>query len=168
MNQLNFQINSSNIDTNDAKFIKRLEQLDLRPILFKLVKDPDSGIPWSEHEAIAVELEYRQYLFLCWKYGQTPQLAVAPNKRVDMFWHQHILDTEKYQKDCELLFAKPFQVFICKCLHHILKPLGIQVYAGYMQHFPYLGLRGQKDDEVLKQAFETGKKLLNLHFSSTK
>lgn len=166
MSELIFSIKPSNIETSDAQFIKRLEQLDLKPIIFKLVKDPDSGIPWSEHKARLVEIEYRQYLFLFGKYGRNPQLAVAPNKRVDMFWHQHILDTEKYQQDCELLFAKPFQALICKWLRHILKPLGIQVYAGYMQHFPYLGLRGQKDSEVLKQAFETGKQLLDLHFPS--
>jgi hypothetical protein len=164
MRETIFEINPVNIDAKDAQFLQRLEKLDLRPIVFKLVKDPDSGIPWTERQAKSVEIEYKQYLFLYWKYGQNPQIAVAPNKRVDMFWHQHILDTEKYKKDCEWLFSKPYQSLVCRWLRYILKPLGIELCAGYMQHFPYLGLRGEKDVEVLQQAFDKGKELLSLHF----
>ncbi|NJK34269.1 MAG: hypothetical protein HC919_04560 [Oscillatoriales cyanobacterium SM2_2_1] len=83
------------ISESDVGFLNRLEKLDLRPIVFKLVKDPDSGIPWIEKDARLVEIEYRQFLFLYWKYGRESQSTIAPSKRVDMFWHQHILDTEK-------------------------------------------------------------------------
>lgn len=40
---------------------------------------------------------YRRFLYLCVKY---PDTAFAPTPEVDEVWHDHILHTEKYMRDC--------------------------------------------------------------------
>lgn len=147
----------------DEIFSKRLKVLDLEPIIFKLVKDPDSGIPWSVEKADETAILYKQFLFLFWKYRNSGK-TIAPSKTVDQFWHQHQLDTEKYRADCELLFASKWQKIIAYLLRYLFKPFGITISAEYMEHFPYLGMRGESDQKALQQAFEEGKKLLSLHF----
>jgi hypothetical protein len=148
---------------SDETFFKKLEILDLEPIIFKLVKDPDSGLPWSVEKADETAILYKQYLFLCWKYRNSSK-TIAPNKTVDQFWHQHQLDTQKYRMDCELLFAPWWQILIAHLLQFLFLPLGLTISAGYMEHFPYLGMRGEDDEIALEKAFEEGKKLLALHF----
>ena len=60
-----------------------------------------------------------------------------------MFWHTHILDTQKYMLDCENLFGR------------------------YIHHFPYFGMRGEKDRNQLKKSFYETEELFLLHFSES-
>ena len=91
-------------------------------------------------------------------------MIVAPSQLVDKVWHQHKLDSMKYREDCEMLFANPVQKLCCKFLRLLFKPLGITIHAGFMEHFPYFGLRGEQDAQNLQQAFDLGKQLLAKHF----
>jgi hypothetical protein len=75
--------------------------LDLAPIKMKLMH-LESGEGWSALRAEAVEAEYRRFLFLMKKY---PDAEASPTVDVDTFWHYHILDTQKYARDCEALFG---------------------------------------------------------------
>lgn len=106
----------------------KIDALDLEPIKFKLVKEEN----WTIEQADQVEKEYKGYLHLCKNY---PHLSVVPTEMIDEFWHTHILDTQKYMEDCEVVFGK------------------------YLHHFPYVGLRGQQDENNLKDSFEITKAL---------
>ncbi|TFW13473.1 glycine-rich domain-containing protein-like, partial [Massilia arenosa] len=94
--------------------------LDLDPIKVKLMH-PQSGEGWSLQKANAVEVEYRRFLYLMKKF---PEERTAPLFDVDTFWHYHILDTLKYAADCEAVFGY------------------------FLHHFPYIGLRGEEDEQA--------------------
>lgn len=100
------------------------EALDLSPIKTKLMHK-QSGEGWTEARANAVEAEYRRFLFIMKKY---PDDIAAPNVDVDTFWHYHILDTQKYARDCHALFGF------------------------FLHHYPYLGMGDAADQQALEQA----------------
>ena len=108
-----------------------IEQLDLDPIKVKLMHD-ESGEGWSLEHANAVEKEYRRFLYLMKKY---PEEQAAPLMDVDTFWHYHILDTLKYAVDCD------------------------KVFGYFLHHFPYVGLRGEADEEAHHQMGERMREL---------
>lgn len=84
-----------NHDTIIAKAIIAGFNLDFIP-----AKMQKSG--WSKKVSqIAVE-EYKEFLLLCYL---KPEGAMVPSKRVDAVWHEHILDTQAYVKDCDELFG---------------------------------------------------------------
>ena len=111
-----------------------IAQLDLDPIKVKLMHK-ESGEGWSLEQANAIEFEYRRFLILMKKY---PTEQTAPLFDVDIFWHYHILDTQKYAIDCDTVFGY------------------------FLHHFPYIGLRGEDDEAAhirvgqrMKQLYET-------------
>ena len=76
-----------------------LNELEFTHIVDKVGKE--NG--WSEKEAITAQTEY--YKMLClFKHYDGP--VVPLTDAVDKIWHQHIIDTYKYSKDCEKLFGK--------------------------------------------------------------
>lgn len=97
-----------------------IAQLDLDPIKVKLMHK-ESGEGWSLAYATMIEGEYRR--FLCLK-KLFPEEPLAPLFDVDIFWHYHILDTMQYAADCDAVFGH------------------------FLHHFPYLGLRGEDDEEA--------------------
>ena len=110
----------------DKSFLKeKVQTLDLDPIVVKLM-DEDDGKGWSRQQAEAAVGEYRKFLFLVGISMQDPNAEpVVPWGGVDEVWHTHILDTEKYQNDCEALFGR------------------------FLHHFPYYGMRGKEDRQNL-------------------
>lgn len=102
-----------------------LNNLDLEPIMVK-VMDKEEGLGWSLEFTQRVAIEYRKYLVLC---KENPDLPVVPSSYVDDFWHFHILDTQKYQEDCD------------------------QHFGYFLHHFPYFGMRGTEDEKNLKAAW---------------
>ncbi|SCX25204.1 hypothetical protein SAMN05216379_12625 [Nitrosomonas eutropha] len=115
---------------------KSLTDLDLEPIMVK-VMDKEEGLGWSLDFTRRVASEYEKYLILC---KENPDVAVIPSSSVDDFWHFHILDTQKYQEDC-------------------------QNYFGYfLHHFPYFGMRGKEDEENLKAAWGDSRVLYEARF----
>lgn len=103
---------------------KLIDELDLGPIKFKLM-DSEEGDGWAREKVEAVERQYKRFLFLTAVTGR----AIIPTKEIDSFWHQHILDTEKYAGDCQKTFGF------------------------FLHHFPYIGLRGEEDRELLERLF---------------
>ena len=99
--------------------------LDLGSIKFSLTQRED-GPNWSLSKAETLEVWYRRFLYLSSIYNDK---VIVPSKDIDMFWHTHILDTQKYMLDCENLFGR------------------------YIHHFPYFGMRGEKDRRHLEKAF---------------
>jgi hypothetical protein len=116
----------------------KVMELDLGPIMFKLASKED-GAGWSVEKVLRVEGEYRKFLILC---AEMPGEPIVPSKEVDEMWHAHILDTGKYATDCD------------------------NVFGYFLHHFPYLGLRGDKDASTLLAAAERTKTLHHNRFGS--
>ena len=60
-------------------------------------------LSWNKKMVERAEKEYREFLLLN---RDAPKLGIVPwSDDLDTFWHQHILDTEKYAKDCDAIFG---------------------------------------------------------------
>lgn len=81
----------------------RFATFDLSIVSWKLSLPKGDGEGWGIKKIQRVERLYRQWLFLYWKY---PHLSNVPSKEVDIFFHNHILFTKKYVRDCEYLFGR--------------------------------------------------------------
>jgi hypothetical protein len=103
-----------------------IDTLDLEMIKLKLM-DPEEGEGWSREYVDQVSEEYRKFLALTRAY---PDFAIVPSGPVDAFWHNHILDTQKYGPDCE------------------------QVFGFFLHHFPYFGMRGDEDVANLNASWD--------------
>jgi hypothetical protein len=122
-----------------AESFQAIADLDLEPIKVKLMHEA-SGEGWSLQKANAVEFEYRRFLYLMKTF---PHEQTAPLVDVDTFWHYHILDTMKYAADCEAVFGY------------------------FLHHFPYIGLRGEEDEEVHHRVGDRMKELYEATFGES-
>jgi hypothetical protein len=88
---------------NCDEIIKHLIQsIDLEPVIERMVKIHK----WPRSHAIEAAAQYRRFLFLNKKYGNTYPLP--PSRDIDEFWHNHILHTYQYQKDSQKIFNEFF------------------------------------------------------------
>jgi hypothetical protein len=126
------------INTIEAKsiFMDDINAMDFKMIKLKL-QDKEEGQGWTIKQCNEAEKEYKRFLALKRTY---PDKDIVPHKVLDHFWHQHILDTEKYAEDCELVFGR------------------------FLHHFPYFGMNGDQDAQNLTDAFEETKVLYKMHF----
>lgn len=107
-----------------------IDTIDFSMIIKKMVEHQG----WLQKEAETVCRLYQNFLFLNKKYGGVyPELP--PSEDIDEFWHNHILDTKNYRKDCEIIFG------------------------AYFDHYPYFGIDGHTTSANLESAFETVQKL---------
>lgn len=113
--------------------------LNLEPVKFSLM-EREEGPGWSFEKVQSLETWYRRFLYLVYLY---PEKTIVPTKDIDTFWHTHILDTQKYTADCKCLFGH------------------------YFHHFPYFGMRGEKDRQNLKTAFQNSNDLYFKHFGES-
>lgn len=128
------------MQTNKTENIETIVAgIDLSPIKVKLM-DPESGEGWSREYADHVELWYRRFLVLTFKY---PKKAIVVNEAIDTFWHHHILDTRKYAEDCNLMFGH------------------------FLHHFPYFGMRGEADTKNLQECFSETLNLIESEFGES-
>lgn len=88
----------TDIDLLDAK--NYINSIDFTGVIDRMVKRKG----WLRKDANLACRLYRNYLFLMKKYGQ--EYVLPPSQDIDDFWHNHILDTEKYQTDCQAIFGK--------------------------------------------------------------
>jgi uncharacterized membrane protein YgcG len=80
---------------------RHISHLDLSSVGSKLVEK----LGWSPAQAEQIELEYRRFLYALTR--KRPEDFISPpTPEVDEFWHQHILDTRKYRKDCKTVFGQ--------------------------------------------------------------
>ena len=75
-----------------------INSIDFSNIIRKMVQHQG----WRQKDAIAVSQMYRHFLCLHKKYGG--QHTLPPSEEIDAFWHNHILDTQQYRKDCQAIF----------------------------------------------------------------
>lgn len=78
--------------------LERVAELDFRHLKQRLCAGVGGAPGWPRHVINEVEVEYRRFLALVATY---PEAELAPSPVIDMFWHQHILDTRRYGADCE-------------------------------------------------------------------
>ncbi len=93
---------------------------------------------WKSDKVMAIESLYKEWLVLHKVYG--PDMAMAPSKELDEYWHYHILDTKKYMEDCNMVFGY------------------------YLHHYPYFGLTQKETQADLEQGFALTQKLFQKHF----
>lgn len=122
---------------NEKGIMPEIAGINLEMIKMK-VQHPEEGNNWTPEFADEMEVEYKRFLHLNKKY---PKAGIVPTDDIDEMWHFHILDTRAYVKDSETVFG------------------------GYFHHFPYFGLRGEQDEQNLKNAFEETKELYFSEFS---
>lgn len=110
--------------------------LNLEMIKLKL-REKEEGEGWSREQCDTTEIEYKRFLALKRIFKDKD---IVPHSAIDKFWHQHILDTEKYFNDCENIFGY------------------------FLHHYPYFGMNGKEDAQNLNNAFEETKVLYKVHF----
>lgn len=116
--------------------LRAFDALDLSNLELKLA-NRDLGKKLSADEIHQCRREYRAFIALSVAY--TGEILV-PSQRADEFWHAHILDTRAYQRDSESLFGF------------------------FFHHFPYLGMRGPDDENLLHQQHSRTAHLVRTHF----
>lgn len=110
---------------------EQIDAIDLSMVKLKLM-DEEEGQGWSKEHVDHVEKRYRRYLMML---RLSPFGDAVPTRDIDLFWHQHILDTRAYANDCERVFGE------------------------FIHHFPYFGMRGEEDAANLNSSFEATKEL---------
>jgi len=79
---------------------------------------------WSQTDAEETVRRYKNFLILLYKY---PDHLVAPAPDIDEAWHNHILFTQEYTRDCHAIFG------------------------GYLHHTPSQNL-GAEEKRVMEEA----------------
>jgi len=138
---VNKEIHSMKAVQVETAFIKhesfplKIEKLNFDKLKWKLTKSVEAS--WTEELCNLAEVEYKKFLSLKLIY---PKISFVPNKLVDKFWHEHILDTASYMKDCQ------------------------SVFGFFLHHYPYFGIYGAEDQNNLQDAFEQSVKFYEKHF----
>jgi hypothetical protein len=109
--------------------LEHLKSIDLSMVKKKLM-DEVEGQGWNQDYVDNVEKRYLRYL--CMIYLDQERTFV-PTKDIDLFWHQHIIDTRAYARDCQ------------------------RVFGHFIHHSPYFGMRGEEDANDLLLCFENTK-----------
>lgn len=117
-------------------FPEKLESLDLAQIAQKLMH-PIHGKGWTRQQVERAIANYKRFLYLLYLY---PNSALVPTQEIDEVWHQHILDTRKYDQDCQWLFGY------------------------FVHHYPYFGMGSDAEQDVLETAFAHTQFLFAKHF----
>jgi hypothetical protein len=120
-----------------GKFVKKLNLVDFGSTAFKLMK-PNEGEGWTLAQTTEAIEEYRRFLLLHYLY---PDRRLVPSRIVDIVWHHHVLDTEKYQKDC------------------------LEVFGYFLHHYPFFGTSDGEARQASEAAFADTCQLLERHFS---
>jgi hypothetical protein len=82
-------------------FHAKLKALDLESITKRLLH-PENSLGWDNKQVSRAIYRYKIFLYLIYLY---PNHAIIPTREIDIVWHYHILDTQKYASDCEFLFG---------------------------------------------------------------
>ena len=112
-----------------------VKSLNFEKLKWKLSKSSEAS--WDADLCEFAESEYRKFLTLKKLH---PKVSLVPSKLVDKFWHEHILDTLSYEKDCSKVFNR------------------------FIHHYPYFGIHDDKDQANLQTSFDETIKLYEMQF----
>ena len=60
---------------------------------------------WDYYSVNQAVSRYKKYLFILVKYREQYE-GIPPTFEIDEIWHNHILETHRYIKDCEVLYGE--------------------------------------------------------------
>lgn len=83
----------------NTKQLAALPNLDLSRVVPKVYKNNPT---WDDERVAAAQKAYLEFLQLCKTY---PDRKISAPADVDEFWHEHMLDSVNYHKDCENYFG---------------------------------------------------------------
>ncbi|UNU72537.1 glycine-rich domain-containing protein-like [Moraxella nasovis] len=126
------------IDASIQDYIECLDFYWIKKKLLSLSADGDSK-NWTLEGVEDAIRQYKNFMILMKIYDGTSE-KIVPSVEVDVIWHNHILDTKAYFKDCEVIYGR------------------------YMHHFPYFGIRSKEDYQDLNQSFDRTQELYFQHF----
>lgn len=112
-----------------------IDSIDFSMVIDRMVKKNK----WKREEVLKACELYRHFLFLQKKYGNE-FAELPPSEDIDEFWHNHVLDTKKYMRDCDHIFGH------------------------YLHHYPYLGMDGKTNDADAARFFEKTQELHHQEF----
>ncbi|KKW21071.1 MAG: hypothetical protein UY71_C0004G0013 [Parcubacteria group bacterium GW2011_GWB1_52_7] len=69
--------------------------------VFEQLRQRDSRT-WTAERCREAKKEYQRFLALCKVCSKTP---IVPSQLLDEVWHQHVLNTKRYLRDCEVYFG---------------------------------------------------------------
>lgn len=118
------------IVSRDSRLPETIQNLNLGPIIWKLTDEESESsgeVDWTVKQTLRVSEEYRKFLCLSL---EGDGRVTSPSMNIDIIWHHHVLDTAKYYDDMHKIFG------------HML------------HHFPYLGVRGSEDRQILLDGYE--------------
>ena len=119
------------ITSTSEEIAPSVAELDLERIAWKVSNDPYKP-RMSEEEVSRALHQYRRFLSLKVRH---PGANLVPTDDIDMIWHAHILDTERYASDCQRLFGS------------------------FLHHEPYFGELGGDTQEGMGDMFEETSRL---------
>lgn len=102
-------------------FVQRVRSIEIRSIVNQLQHSPIS-MHWTTAQTRKTITQYFAFLYLVDHY---PNLTLVPTREVDHVWHCHLLDTEKYASDCQILFGT------------------------FVHHFPFFGIHDEVDENQM-------------------
>src|SRR5262249_16474281 len=94
----------NNSEATMASVFEEVKKFGKKINIDKVVKSAAENYGWDSDRASYAKEWYMKYLYLCYKYPD--RYIAAISKDADSLWHQHIIDTQKYRSDCDLLFDK--------------------------------------------------------------
>ncbi len=103
---------------------RAVQQLDLTQCMGRLMSP--RGLNWDKAKAEVAEFQYRRFLMMAVAH---PDQKLVPSMLIDEVWHQHVLDTAQYMRDCDRIFGR------------------------YFHHDPYFGSRST-DQTLLARTFD--------------
>src|SRR5687768_13476968 len=98
------------VATETRTLPESIANLDLSLLGRKLLDDDASEAQrrngdrlWNEERVERALVEYKQFLALMHWY---PEAFLVPSEDIDEVWHVHVLNTSRYQADCETIFGR--------------------------------------------------------------
>lgn len=94
------------VETSPRLHRRKKERNPLQAIeninLSRAMKRLQTNLGWTQSETETAVKQYRRFLVLA---ALHPKQTLVPSKLVDEVWHQHVLDTQQYPKDCDKVFG---------------------------------------------------------------
>jgi len=112
-----------------------IRDIDFSMLIYKIcTPSPGQAIIWEPDVAKEATEIYKNWLWLIRKHSKSYPV-LPPSVEIDEIWHHHVLDTLKYASDCQAIFGQ------------------------FLHHYPYFGMRGERDLSDLHTSFEITQRL---------
>jgi len=104
--------------------------IDLEKVKMKLMET--GGPSWTHELCESAEVAYKRFLHLSKRF---PNCVIVPDKTADEMWHEHILDTRAYRRDCDAALGE------------------------FLHHRPYVGAKSELGEQEVGWALEETRRI---------